>query len=128
MSGLPWKGDALVKSLMNLGELVDIIERIAHGGYLPVSVEELAEVILGGQVGSGHAQALLTFSHHPDKMAAWKRFARSSERVYGPDWRERIKRIHNNQTKLQASWVFSCSKRGCMELAWGHKCDQCLIE
>jgi hypothetical protein len=116
----------LSRRLMRITDTLDIIEKLVNGQELDIDLAELGEIVLASDTNARHAQTILVFSRHPDKKAAWERFVSSSLRIYGPTWRDMpMMRSLISLTKSDLR-PLACTTAGCMELAWGRHCDQCL--
>jgi hypothetical protein len=115
-----------VKMPSSISETVDFVEDLVFDRLLVTDKElmDLIEVALAGGAQGRFANTIAHFIQHPDKRGAWDRFVISSTRIFGPDWRATLKGIA--PTKMSQPHMLACDGEGCMELAWGRDCDQCM--
>jgi hypothetical protein len=86
---------------------LDLVEETLHAG---LRGEVLQELVL---------------TPYGQRVRTWYRFAAMYKRIYGPGWKEVV------SARLHAGHLEYCSrhaKRGCMELALGGLCDQCILQ
>lgn len=118
-----------MKQLTVLKDVFDTLEWMANNerGMPSHSIEELAEAVLQGGIAAKNARALLSFSKHPDREGAWTRFISNTRRTFGSNWRSALFEPQPFQVRNDPNLcIYVCTNQDCMELAWGHQCDQCI--
>lgn len=119
---------ALVVLPRTVAGTVDFIEKLVQGAHWATDDEimDMIETQLKGGPEGRFAGAIAAFMSHRDRAGAWQRFIRSTVRYFGENWRETL--VSVSPTKMDAPHMLACSTEGCMELAWGRICDQCLVK
>jgi hypothetical protein len=101
---------------------LELLEKLGRG-EVEIDLADCGERVLGADTPF-IAQAiirLISFDTPAERTAAWSRFVRQIERIYGPEWRS-WKALGE-----QRSLICNRGRQGrCTELALNGLCDQCL--